>query len=108
MNNAQQHTPGPWLHTDEANQRGMRYVRQSPEADGGAFEICRVEGWANGVGEANARLIATAPEMLDALVKILKETGPAKGDTGLVNTVANLASAAIAQATGRSASGEHK
>lgn len=68
------HTPGPWKRGNMTNRPNKIYV------DG--FTICLVEGisnggrWSNGdtqgpkmhaIGKANARLIATAPDLLEAL-----------------------------------------
>ena len=62
-------TPGPWLHADS---HGLN------ETAGGAIHgdgktLCLVLG--NGIGKekatANAKLMAAAPEMLDALIKIV-------------------------------------
>ena len=91
-----QHTPGPWVFTPEVNMAGMRYVRQAPEANG-SNEICRVEGWRDGIGEANARLIAAAPELLEALQKLVRaiDRMPSNPADGL----ADEARAAIAKAT---------
>ncbi|MGN6312888.1 MAG: hypothetical protein ACTHMO_03900 [Rhodanobacteraceae bacterium] len=61
----QQHTPGPWI-TDRP------YIR----SHGGNATVCEVkDGWYNRSGpqysqeeiQANARLIAAAPELLEAL-----------------------------------------
>ena len=51
--------------------------------------------------EANARLIAAAPDMLDALQKIASNPGDCDMETGF--TSGHIARAAIAKATGEEA-----
>lgn len=51
--------------------------------------------------QANAALIAAAPDLLYALQQIAEETGPATGSGfGTINRIASIASAAIAKAGG--------
>ncbi|MDP5677801.1 hypothetical protein P3815_24980 [Pseudomonas aeruginosa] len=100
------HTPGPWgierLH-------GEINVISCNERDGAAKDMGIVYVLARDVGgmihgeqfddrsevEANARLMAAAPELLDALVNLLPLISPLKAES---QQVAN-ASAAIAKAT---------
>ena len=102
------HTPGPWgierLH-------GEINVISCNERDGAAKDMGIVYVLARDVGgmihgeqfddrsevEANARLMAAAPELLDALVDLLPLISPLKAES---QQVAN-ASAAIAKATGQ-------
>lgn len=59
MENAK-HTPGPWEHDG--------YSVEGPDSR----LVCNMSGWKGaGVTEANARLIAAAPEMRDALRSII-------------------------------------
>lgn len=61
------HTPGPWI--AQLNQVGADYVHIGTEGPDG---VCEVQ-W-NGSAEnqeSNARLIAAAPEMLEALEALL-------------------------------------
>ncbi len=90
---APQHTPGPWMpHHD----KGRLYVETHRDD-----VICMV---ARGLGtpedQANARLIAAAPEMLAALNEIAAwgdgEVGPHMDEPG----AACIARAAITKATG--------
>lgn len=79
METKAQHTPGPWRNHDFKDKRHNEYAVMSEtghQDDGGAVKVCSVwagrknhVGWA--VGEANARLIAAAPELLDELRSIL-------------------------------------
>ncbi len=96
MSNAK-HTPGPWI----------------VEQVSGAIEVCNEEtlftvarcGIGNGVSEANARLIAAAPELLAALERtadVLEYYNENKGptrDSALCDLFA-IARAAIAKAKG--------
>lgn len=71
MKTTPKHTPGPWAITkpesfDETpmpiiDKRGFRVAWVNPYA----------ATWSDGVDKANARLIAAAPELLDALRDIL-------------------------------------
>lgn len=86
------HTPGPW-HVDDAGRD--TYVTSDHE------HICRLEGNTLSADKANARLIAAAPELLDALQKIPQRYL----DDMDAHTpgITNLIRAAIAKATGAAA-----
>ena len=56
-----QHTPGPWRADSTNVSERYRYVL------GGRRLICRITK-GDGESEANARLIAAAPELLEALI----------------------------------------
>lgn len=85
-------TPGPWEAVNE---------RDVDTADGKCIAIM-------GVGvdefEANAHLIAAAPDLYEALEKILRECGDEMSDGYLANFVhsdkASVARAALAKARG--------
>lgn len=100
------HTPGPWrieegttlvwghCDADDLSNRGMGY----PIAEA---RITPISLWAKGpdadAGEANARLIAAAPDLMDACdfaLCILEGMGNGKGDA------ANACRAALAKARG--------
>ena len=60
------HTPGPW----EVEKNGYHWTVRAPlEICGhmGTFELCRLSSGNDPKQEADARLIATAPEMEDLL-----------------------------------------
>ena len=81
-----QHTPGPW-----------QYKRTS------GFDYGSTAYWVPGIctnidTEANARLIAAAPELLEALKAVLDN--PYREGTASHERVKDIARAAIAKATG--------
>src|SRR5689334_1751172 len=58
------HTPGPWYATADPD-RATWWISQQPE--GGTFWIAEaVDGLMNDETEPNARLIAAAPDLLEA------------------------------------------
>jgi len=80
------HTPGPWLYRPEKYD-DWGTVRAAPDAEGRMFHICQARNPAilhadydkyreSGTDpfEANARLIAAAPELLGALEDIASAT----------------------------------
>ena len=94
------HTPGPWVRDGvkiEGNSDGHRYD----------IAICRVHLHMQEYCEANARLIAAAPDMLAAL-RALVAAGRVPQLSSLPNTdtelsrAARMTYAAIAKATGDS------
>lgn len=90
-------TPGPWEFvpklTASENHRGF-FVRAMKATRDGKWALAEVQpGDEDGkLGEANSRLIAAAPELLEFAEEVRRS-----GDTRL----ANMAIAVIAQATGR-------
>ena len=110
------HTPGPWYFgrmriTPRDKDRRCGFVVNGPERDGLDLRICdlRVHQGVSGYGEseADARLIAAAPELLAALRGALRELVTPKGlpEVGKGRTTAQQAAlddarAAIAKAGG--------
>jgi hypothetical protein len=87
------HTPGPWRMTFEPPTPDYEYpyMRLSAGADDDFFEITGI------IQEANARLIAAAPDLLEALRGIIR----ADNDyDGIGTTEMKAARAAIRKATG--------
>lgn len=84
------HTPGPWHVTS------MTLNLVVVGANGGA--VARTD-YAGTLDEDNARLIAAAPEMLDALERLLSVIEKRFGSASLDGTMM-IARAAIAKATG--------
>ena len=66
------HTKGPWSFSDETIRDGLRsrLIHGMPE---GMLAIVRVENQGSYYGEANARLIAAAPDLLEALQGLLAD-----------------------------------
>lgn len=67
------HTPGPWVYFSEDRFADVRPPYPAKGSTAGYGPICIVRGDArlhgDGVRDANARLIAAAPDMLSALQK---------------------------------------
>ena len=97
------HTPGPWLIAESVVSRhavtNMRRIRSKNEGlEHGA--VCDVYGIQDGSeASANARLIAAAPDLLDALKTIIEDIDSEFG----TDCDYNKARAAIAKATGGAA-----
>lgn len=94
------HTPGPWDFrgslgpTSNPHLKGPHVV----EAANGS-QIAILNGWRSDVSEANARLIAAAPELLDALRGLLSLYDTDEGCRSTPEYI--TASAAIRKATGK-------
>jgi hypothetical protein len=80
-------TPGPWTATEIALGRDIVYGIRRP--DGASLAMTGPEG------HANARLLAAAPDLLDAVRNLLAASSPAS--TRLART---WAEAALTKATG--------
>ena len=106
-----QHTPGPW-HLGSGNGEGSIYAendRMRLETGGTTlYPVCDIQtGWNTEEDQANARLIAAAPQMLAALRAALE----ARGDSSAARDAAGTDGAqlrdqiaeAIASATGETA-----
>lgn len=96
------HTPGPWnlkVHTGKDEEIGPV---DDWTVEGGGVAIC-FEGLYNPNAQADARLIAAAPELLEQLINARKELEDICADNGF-DLYNNLSlNAAIAKATGESA-----
>ena len=87
--NAANHTPGPWRHV--RNAKGELFIL----AFGGQTELPETE--------ANARLIAAAPDLLAALQTVIEsadDTGCSSDLTVVESAAVDQARTAIAKATG--------
>lgn len=82
-----QHTPGPWHVTDNHPQRCVLHIRTADDLETASVYNLR-EKW-----EEDARLIAAAPQMLEAL-KLISNAG------GELEWYQPIARSAIAAATG--------
>lgn len=93
------HTPGPWFWADNVPDAPPQY-RMIVDADGAT--VCDPSP----MSEHDARLIAAAPELLEALRAILHDTThdlvglPRDEALELIFSVADTAHAAIKRATG--------
>lgn len=66
------HTPGPWI-ADPDDRPGMEWNIHVVQADSPDNRICFMTS--NGPSEANARLIAAAPDLLAALTTLVAHSG---------------------------------
>jgi len=88
------HTPGPWTHEGQGDITGVE--NDTENGCVGPVDVCSVYlRTVDGRHQANARLIAAAPTMLDALIECV-------GSLEMANFTEELAvvNAAIAKATG--------
>ncbi|MCD9005201.1 hypothetical protein LDO31_02930 [Luteimonas sp. XNQY3] len=96
------HTPGPWQYVATEYPRGWLI-----EARDGTYTIAVVrDGSGSVANEANARLIAAAPELLEALILLEREmvaSGNAKAADYGWKPAIEKTRAAIAKATGDAA-----
>ena len=76
------HTPGPW-------QVGSTIALRHRVIDGNANEVATMKGEFELEKQANARLIAAAPEMYELLHAIWAKTDPSK-DPKTCRAIANL------------------
>ncbi|HEY4136462.1 MAG TPA: hypothetical protein VGO34_14755 [Alphaproteobacteria bacterium] len=92
MAEVSKHTPGPWA--IEHKNPFETFVRGAPNEEGSRYVVAIVHPGHDNATEANARLIAAAPDLLDAL-KAVVAVADRKTD------VFDQARAAIAKAEGR-------
>lgn len=96
---AQKHTPGPWATTTrQGSWDWLVYSLADPN-----IEICQPfhDGTEfNEVGEANARLIAAAPELLAEAIELLRNAEYADGVATVLTQDCEALKAAIAKAEG--------
>jgi hypothetical protein len=88
-----QHTPGPWM-----------TARTGNVLDGRGCKVCTLEpmpGMNDREKESNARLIASAPDLLAALYASKMALLSCMHANVLVDTAFDQVNAAIAQATGK-------
>ena len=91
------HTPGPWSFWADRNMRLQ--VGPSPNYTVAKMMVTPIEGQ-----QANASLLAAAPELLDALVQMVSVFLDTEGRHGeSENDAMDAARAAIAKATGEEA-----
>lgn len=92
------HTPGPWYPTYDSFE-GRHWVSQQPQ--GGTFWIAEIlSGCMGDETDANARLIAAAPELLNALQDAMRWFGALEDWRGVGDPNIEMYRAAIKEATG--------
>lgn len=93
------HTPGPWI--VDSQPEGTHKIRHNgPYGHSVVALVPPAEGWSLLHQDHNARLIAAAPELLEAVKALLADNERAyPADLG--NVAAAAARAAIAKAEGR-------
>lgn len=89
------HTPAPWAATPESN--GKEWG-----VDAGRWGICIcADAPGSGTAEANARLIAAAPELLQLAIRVsMLNKNCHEIGAGMLASLVDGAAAAIAKATG--------
>ena len=95
------HTPGPWItRLESAPMHAVQLAGQYGRAI--VAYVPAPEGWSLAHQDANARLIAAAPELLDALKRMLAayDADKARGIAFGNDNAADQARAAIAKAEG--------
>lgn len=107
------HTPGPWKAQRPSGPQhaiDRKWEIVSPLKDGGEMIVVGEHTGVECLTEANARLIAAAPELLEALRECITEDGATcltHAETrpdwlqGRIHAVSNIARSAIAKAEGR-------
>jgi hypothetical protein len=103
-----QHTPGPWKPRSYPNAQGDIWIDCEAYSNeklgtgplGGTLATAHRNGTGNGSADANARLIAAAPDLLEALVEMMREYEPLNEDHAERSDAVILARAAIAKAKG--------
>jgi hypothetical protein len=95
-----QHTPGPWSYRGSLGPHSNPHLLGPHVVENATgIQIAILNGWRSEVSEVNARLIAAAPALLEALIVMVDNFGPTPSDDvrGL-----GEARAAIAVAMGQS------
>jgi hypothetical protein len=96
------HTPGPWIVSDNALDPENTVLDGKRGKRVGRYQICVANGYSSDEATANARLIASAPDLLAALQN-LEATAPGDIDAETAEEyrrfVWRVARAAIAKAT---------
>lgn len=89
-------TPGPWIHDQPENM----IVVEMEDGTQRLIAQARSVHFSKEVRDANARLIAAAPELLDALKLIADQSSEGSGSTGTAGWFGAIARVAIEKATG--------
>ncbi len=95
------HTPGPWETRESPRNNDVWYV-EGPSEPNGKWLVAEANG-RNQTNEANARLIAAAPDLLEACKSARDRMWASRSPTSVV--IANQCDRAIANAEGRTEDG---
>lgn len=98
-----QHTPGPWfIAGDEIHDRETKYDEHGARIGETANSICEMHPAPHGAGDANGRLIAAAPRLLETLRRFVDDATFRLSPDSTPGFLSRLAAgkAAIAAATG--------
>jgi len=93
-----QHTPGPWSYRGSLGPHSNPHLLGPHVVENATgIQIAILNGWRSEVSEANARLIAAAPALLEALRDMVNTLtdGPDESDIARVFSVARAAIAAV-------------
>lgn len=99
-------TPGPWKATEDYD--GWRVYKAEGKSKIGRVYICERIEQGKDMGKADARLIASAPELLEALLSLKTANGgnDFEGWHPSFHSAIKKANAAIAKATGKEVSND--
>jgi hypothetical protein len=98
------HTPGPWIHVHNEpvyGHRGNAYVWTSKGPGHGIIADANTSLFRADEIEANARLVAASPELLDSLREVVDWATDFEASDQRTTAILNRAFAAIAKAEGR-------
>lgn len=108
--NKVKHTQGPWA-INIVNPYNIQIRAKLPRNNEFEYSVAILSGWDAQEKGANARLIAAAPDLLEALRGISERCGPYNDNGGwpdelpherqILNTIGETARAAIAKAEGK-------
>ena len=101
------HTPGPWTVEHNVKAGGVTHLAVTARHAGKDWMPCSItpEEWARPIDLANARLIASAPALLEALQTMTDSYAKAMKDAGVTHypealAIVRKAREVIAQTTG--------
>lgn len=99
MSESNKFTPGPWFNGQDGFNLGCCVV-YARHANGNPKDVATIRGW-GGEQQQNSRLIASAPDLLEALEQMIDEYGTAGDGWPRNNKVLRDARAAISKARGQ-------
>mgnify|MGYP003366710579 CR=1 FL=1 len=99
MSESNKFTPGPWFNGQDGFNLGCGVV-YARHANGNPKDVATIRGW-GGEQQQNSRLIASAPDLLEALEQMIDEYGTAGDGWPRNNKVLRDARAAISKARGQ-------